>query len=187
MTFHWRLSLFNKFHDYSRPEKQKPLSITFPGRGNPDKTIREKHFVIFIFKTALSIQAYIQARSQDRFGGVQDPPKVDLSDPKSGLFELTPNPPTKTPFLAHFVAKSGSFGRFGGCIAPPHPPGYRPAYNTASIKPDILQKFNFPAYPHSRGGHSLHDWLRTRAHKKRRFFNIRHCRHLLQKGYIFRC
>ena len=34
--------------------------------------------------------------------------------PKSGLFELYPrNPPTKTKFLGHFVAKSGPFGRFG--------------------------------------------------------------------------
>ena len=49
---------------------------------------------------------------------------MDLLDPKSGLF-FQPHPsypPTKTPFLAHFVAKSGSFGRFGGCVAPPHPP-----------------------------------------------------------------
>ena len=31
--------------------------------------------------------------------------------PESGPFG--PNPPHKTPFLAHFVAKSGPFGRFG--------------------------------------------------------------------------
>ena len=49
------------------------------------------------------------------------------------FLNLTPlNPPTKTPFLVHFVAKSGPFGRFGGCIAPPAspppppPPGYGP-------------------------------------------------------------
>ena len=68
----------------------------------------------------------LQARSQDRFGGggAQNPKKVDLLDPKSGLFEPHPlNPPTKTPFLAHFVAKSGPLGRFGGCFAPP---GYGP-------------------------------------------------------------
>ena len=41
------------------------------------------------------------------FGEVRDSPKVDFLD-------LTPlNPPTKTPFVAHFVAKSGHFGRFG--------------------------------------------------------------------------
>ena len=36
------------------------------------------------------------------------------------------NPPTKTSFLAHFVAKSGLFRRFGACIAPP---GYRPVHS----------------------------------------------------------
>ena len=29
------LSLFNKFHDYSGPGKQTPLSMIFPGRGHP--------------------------------------------------------------------------------------------------------------------------------------------------------
>ena len=29
------MSLFNKFHDYPRPGKQKPLSMTFPGCGHP--------------------------------------------------------------------------------------------------------------------------------------------------------
>ena len=41
------------------------------------------------------------------------------------------------------------------------------------------------------GSHSPHDWLRTRIHKKRRkgafFFDIRHHRRLLHKGYIFHC
>ena len=45
-------------------------------------------------------------------GGVQDPSKVDLLDPKSGFFEHPLKPPTKTPFVAHFVAKSGPFGRW---------------------------------------------------------------------------
>ena len=54
-------------------------------------------------------------------GEVRNPPKVDLSDPKSGLFEPHPlNPPTKTSFWAHFVAQSGPFARFGG--HPLHPP-----------------------------------------------------------------
>ena len=48
------------------------------------------------------------------FGEVWGPPKVDLLDPKSGLFEPHPlNLPTKTQFLVHFVAKSGPFGMFG--------------------------------------------------------------------------
>ena len=59
-----------------------------------------------------------QARSQDRFGGA-GPQKVDLLDPKSGLFEPhLLNPPTKTPFLAHFVAKSGPLSRFRGALHP---------------------------------------------------------------------
>ena len=38
------------------------------------------------------------------------------------FLNLTPlNPPTKTQFLAHFVAEGGSFGRFGGCVAPRTP------------------------------------------------------------------
>ena len=36
MTFPWLLSLFNKFHDYSRPGKQKLFSTAFPGHRNPD-------------------------------------------------------------------------------------------------------------------------------------------------------
>ena len=59
----------------------------------------------------------VQARSQDRFwgGGGAGPPKSGL------LWTSPPYPPTKTPFLAHFVAKSEPFGRFGG-----RPPGYGP-------------------------------------------------------------
>ena len=55
----------------------------------------------------------IQARSQGRTWGGAEPPKVDFWDLKSGLFEPHPlNPPTKTPFWAHFVAKSRHFARF---------------------------------------------------------------------------
>ncbi len=43
---------------------------------------------------------------------------------KSGPFG--PNPPHKPSFLAHFVAKSGPFGRFGVVRRTP-PPGYGPA------------------------------------------------------------
>ena len=63
-------------------------------------------------------------------GGVQNPQNVDLLDPKSGLFEPHPlNPLTNTLFFAHFVAKSGPFGKFGGVHhthSPPPPPGYGP-------------------------------------------------------------
>ena len=47
------------------------------------------------------------------FLGVQNPQNVDFLN----LIPL--NPLTKTTFLAHFVTKSGPFGRFGGCVAPP--------------------------------------------------------------------
>ena len=70
------------------------------------------------------------------FGVVRDPPKVDLFDPKGGLFEPHPlNPPSKTPFLVHFVAKSGPFGRFGGVSHPPHPPGYGPGPWLVPVSP----------------------------------------------------
>ena len=55
------------------------------------------------------------------FWGVRSPQNVDLLDPKSGLFELHPlNPLTNTPFSAHFVAKSGPFGKLGG-VGASHP------------------------------------------------------------------
>ena len=59
------------------------------------------------------------------FGEVRDPTNVDLLDPKVDFLNLTLlNPLTdKTPFLAHFVAKSGPFGRFRV-----DPPGYGPVY-----------------------------------------------------------
>ena len=31
----WLFIIFNKFHDFSRPGKQKPFSMTFPGCGKP--------------------------------------------------------------------------------------------------------------------------------------------------------
>ena len=59
-----------------------------------------------------------QARSQDRFFGGCRTPKCETLGPKGELFEPhPPHPLTKTPFLAHFVTKSGPFGRFGGCVA----------------------------------------------------------------------
>ena len=62
----------------------------------------------------------------DFFWGGADPKKVDLLDPKSGLFEPHPlNPPTKNPFLAHFVAKVDLLADLGGVL---HPPGYGPGH-----------------------------------------------------------
>ena len=61
-------------------------------------------------KMFLSLSRFGQARSQDRFWRGAGPPKSGPFGPKSGLFwTSTPYPPTKTPFLAHFVAKSGPF------------------------------------------------------------------------------
>ena len=47
-------------------------------------------------------------------GGLRNPKYVDILDPKSGLFELHPLTLLQTPIFAHFVAKSGAFGRGGG-------------------------------------------------------------------------
>ena len=49
--------------------------------------------------------------SQDRFWGVRDPPKVDLSDPTHSPLTLLQTPPPH--FLAHFVAKSGPLSDLG--------------------------------------------------------------------------
>ena len=69
---------------------------------------------IFYWKSII----HFQARSQDQFfggWGVCGTPKIDLLDQKSGLFEPHPlNPLTNTPFVAHFVAKGGPFGRLVG-------------------------------------------------------------------------
>ena len=61
------------------------------------------------------------------------PPKVDLLDPKVDFLNLSHslNPPTKTSFLAHFVAKSGPLTDLGGASHPP--PGYGPG-NTEKWK-----------------------------------------------------
>ena len=64
-------------------------------------------------------------------GVVWNPQNVNLLDPKSGLFK--PRPPlTNTPFLAHFVAKSGPFGRFVRVRHTPAPPWLRACYNETS-------------------------------------------------------
>ena len=85
---------------------------------------------IFWIQPHLLIKTINQARSQNRFWGVRNPQKVDLLDPKKWTFlNLTPYPPTKNPFLAHFVAKNGPFGRFEGVRRTPAPPGYGPTIN----------------------------------------------------------
>ena len=63
---------------------------------------------------------------RDRSGEVRDPKKWTFQfwTQKVDFLNLSPlNPPTKTPFLTHFVpAKSGVFDRFGGAyVASPHP------------------------------------------------------------------
>ena len=63
--------------------------------------------------------ACIQAVARIDFGGCSTPQKVDLLDQKRTFWTSPPYPPTKTSFLAHFVAKSGPFARFGGMRAPP--------------------------------------------------------------------
>ena len=80
--------------------------------------MRDPHLVVFKMNRPVA---------RIDFGGVQDPKKWTFWTQKVDFFEPhPPYPPTKTPFLAHFVAKSGLFGRFGGCVTPPHPPGYGP-------------------------------------------------------------
>ena len=65
----------------------------------------------------------------------------DLLDPKGGLFEPHPppslNPLTNTQFFAHFVTKSGPFGRFGGGASHPLATGLSSIINTFSIPHDI--------------------------------------------------
>ena len=89
----------------------------------------------------------IQTRPVARIdlGGVRNPLKVDLLDPKSELFGTSPPyPPIKTPFLVHFVPKSGPFGKFGGCIAPPRtPPGYGPVPNYTKFWAFWLKGVNY--------------------------------------------
>ena len=90
---------------------------------------RVKLFTSCAVRKVLECGCLIQVRSKDQFWKVQDPPKVDLLDSKSGLFEPHPlNPLTKAPFLVHFMAKSGPFDRSGVYCTPypPPPPGYRP-------------------------------------------------------------
>ena len=76
-------------------------------------------------------ESLVQARSQDQFWGGAERPKCGTFGPKKLTFEPHPlNPPLKSLFLAHFVTKSGPFGRFGvvrPTPAPHPPPGYGPA------------------------------------------------------------
>ena len=70
-------------------------------------------------------------------GEVRNSPKVDLLDPKSGLFEPHPlNPPTKAPFLAHFVATVDLLADLGGVSNPCIPLATGPAY---AFSPEVLK------------------------------------------------
>ena len=57
------------------------------------------------------------------FREMRDPKMWTFSTQKNWLFELHPpwNPPTNTPFLAHFATKSGPFIRFGVVHCTPTP------------------------------------------------------------------
>ena len=48
MTF----AIFNEFYDFSRSGKQKPFSMTFPGRGNPVHIFCSLFISLFIFMLA---------------------------------------------------------------------------------------------------------------------------------------
>ena len=139
-----------------------------------------------------------QVCSQDHFlfiylfflGGRQ---KKDLLGPKSGLFEPHPslNAPTKTPFLAQFVAISRIFADFGvhclwACLKPlavkavakPHSPG-RARVALSSFFPQIsINSYYFSSnlsylLPHFG---PLGGWV---AHPGRPW--LRHC---WQLGYV---
>ena len=73
-------------------------------------------------KKPAHLRSNVQARSQDRiWGGAEPPQKWTFWTPKFDFLNLTPfNPPTKTPFLVHFVTKSGPFARWVG--SHPSPP-----------------------------------------------------------------
>ena len=60
------------------------------------------------------------------FGGCRTPKMGTFWTQKVDLLNLTHlNPLTNAPFFAHFVAKSGSFGRFEGVHCTPAPPWLR--------------------------------------------------------------
>ena len=68
-------------------------------------------------KTGSSLQR--QAHSQDQFWEGCMTPKSGPFEPKKWTFWTSPPyPPAKTSFVAHFVAKSGPFCRFGGASHP---------------------------------------------------------------------
>ena len=70
------------------------------------------------------------------FGEVREPTKWTLWTQRVDFLNLTPvNPPTKTPFLAHFVTDSGPFSRFGAVRRTPRtpPPGYGPGAKTLNL------------------------------------------------------
>ena len=76
------------------------------------------------------------------FGGCRTPnfsPKVDLLNPKSGLFEPHPHQPSyKNPIFGPLCGQKWTFCQifFWGCIAPPAPPWLR-AWICYRIKVDL--------------------------------------------------
>ena len=94
------------------------MSGLLPYLGSKTHDILEK-FLCFL----LIFEMFNQAHSQDRFWGGARLPKCGPFGPKKCTFWTHPlNPPTKTPFLAHFVTKSGPFSRFGVVCRTPPPP-----------------------------------------------------------------
>ena len=63
------------------------------------------------------------ARIDFFLGGGAAPQKSGPFGPQKWAFWTSP--PLPSSFLAHFVAKSGPFATFRGCIAPPAPPWLR--------------------------------------------------------------
>ena len=51
---------------------------------------------------------------------------------KVDFLNLTLNPPSKTPFLAHFVTKADLMADLEWCVAPPAPPWLQ-AYHTVVL------------------------------------------------------
>ena len=83
--------------------------------------------------TAGVVLHWVRPVAKIDFGGCGTPRKWTFWTQKVDFFKPHPPcPPSKTLFLAHFVAKSGPFGRFGGCVAPPAPPWLRACIGSSS-------------------------------------------------------
>ena len=104
---------------------------------------------ISVIKLTMLCSFCEQAHSQDRIWGGAEPPKVDLLDPKSGLFLTSPSqPPYKNPIFGHFVVKSGPFARFGGDTS--HPCTPTPPHPLATglfVRTGYIFRLELPCYP----------------------------------------